>query len=509
MLRDRTFVACLLAIFGVPLVAMALLPLSDTSEPRYAEIARLMAESGDWITPWFSPGVPFWGKPPLSFWAQALAFRWLGVTEFAVRLPSWLALLGSTVALYHCVAALFDRAVARRAVLILGSCALSFVASGAVLTDPFLALGTTLCMTGWLMASYRPTLFWRYSFFIGLSVGLLAKGPLVLVMVAGVLVPWLVLYPSARSSVRALPWVTGSLLAAVLTLPWYLAAEWKTPGFLDYFIVGEHFRRFLDPGWAGDLYGTAHQAARGRIWYYWLQATFPWGAVALVLLLKALTRPVVRLAAVRLLRGNSRLVYFLGWAFFTPVFFTFSGNILWTYVLPSLAGFSVVLAVLWPAPRTVSQTVDSSRAPVSAVSAPLGRLTFLVFVAPVVVSVLVAVGMLKPELLKTEKGLVNYAHQVASGNPPLLYLDELPFSARFYSRNTAIPVTQNQVNEKLRSGQPFLLAVPKDRADSLADAGDFKPVFQSRRHVLLMPAGAANRQVAGHRGATAPSSSIQ
>lgn len=413
MLRDRTFVACLLAIFGVPLVAMALLPLSDTSEPRYAEIARLMAESGDWITPWFSPGVPFWGKPPLSFWAQALAFRWLGVTEFAVRLPSWLALLGSTVALYHCVAALFDRAAARRAVLILGSCALSFVASGAVLTDPFLALGTTLCMTGWLMASYRPTLFWRYSFFIGLSVGLLAKGPLVLVM------------------------------------------------------------------------------------------------VALVLLLKALTRPVVRLAAVRLLRGNSRLVYFLGWAFFTPVFFTFSGNILWTYVLPSLAGFSVVLAVLWPAPRTVSQTVDSSRAPVSAVSAPLGRLTFLVFVAPVVVSVLVAVGMLKPELLKTEKGLVNYAHQVASGNPPLLYLDELPFSARFYSRNTAIPVTQNQVNEKLRSGQPFLLAVPKDRADSLADAGDFKPVFQSRRHVLLMPAGAANRQVAGHRGATAPSSSIQ
>src|SRR5690606_18239199 len=77
-------------ILALRLVSMIWLPLLDTSEPRYAEIARIMAATGDWITPWFSPGVPFWGKPPLAFWSEAVAFRALGVSEFAARLPSWL-----------------------------------------------------------------------------------------------------------------------------------------------------------------------------------------------------------------------------------------------------------------------------------------------------------------------------------------------------------------------------------------------------------------------------------
>lgn len=76
--------------------------------------------------------------------------------------------------------------------------------------------------------------------------------------------------------------VEGALLTAFLAGPWYLLAELKTPGFLDYFIVGEHIRRFLDPGWTGDLYGSAHDQPKGMIWLFWLWASFPWGIVALV-----------------------------------------------------------------------------------------------------------------------------------------------------------------------------------------------------------------------------------
>jgi 4-amino-4-deoxy-L-arabinose transferase-like glycosyltransferase len=178
-----------------------------------------MAASGDWITPWFEPGVPFWGKPPLSFWAQAAAFRWLGVSDFVPRLPSWLVTAATLWVLYQMALTWFDRAVARRAVLVYASSALVFIASGAVLTDPYLTLGTTLSMAGVVMAGCRPTVFWRYSFFLGLAIGLLAKGPLALVLVGGAVLPWFLLFGEARSAIKGLPWVTGLLLTLILVLP--------------------------------------------------------------------------------------------------------------------------------------------------------------------------------------------------------------------------------------------------------------------------------------------------
>ncbi|HEU6454869.1 MAG TPA: glycosyltransferase family 39 protein, partial [Roseateles sp.] len=69
------------------LSAMAWLPLMDTTEARYGDIGRRMAALGDWVTPWFDEGVPFWGKPPLSFWLTAASMRLFGLSEFAARLP--------------------------------------------------------------------------------------------------------------------------------------------------------------------------------------------------------------------------------------------------------------------------------------------------------------------------------------------------------------------------------------------------------------------------------------
>ena len=54
----------------------------------------------------------------------------------------------------------------------------------------------------------------------------------------------------------------------------------RNPGFLDYFIVGEHIQRFLVPGWTGDLYGRAHDVPRGGIWLFFLLGALPWGLLA-------------------------------------------------------------------------------------------------------------------------------------------------------------------------------------------------------------------------------------
>src|SRR5215475_5847010 len=67
-------------------------------EPRYAWIARDMAETGDWITPRLY-GKPWFEKPVLYYWMAGLSFKVFGVSEAAARLPSAICALFATLAL--------------------------------------------------------------------------------------------------------------------------------------------------------------------------------------------------------------------------------------------------------------------------------------------------------------------------------------------------------------------------------------------------------------------------
>ncbi|NLY64098.1 MAG: glycosyltransferase family 39 protein [Alcaligenaceae bacterium] len=464
----------LAVLLCMPLISMELMPLADTSEPRYAEIARLMVVSGDWITPWFEPGKPFWGKPVLSFWAQALAFRALGVNEFAARLPSWLCMLATVLVLTVYANTVFGKRVAQWSAIIYSSCVLVYVTSGAVLTDPFLVLGTTLCMSSLMMAGRKQSVFWRYGFFIGVSVGLLAKGPLVLVLVSGPLILWLLPDRNRFSQLKALPWKKGLLLTAIISLPWYILAEIKTPGFLNYFIIGEHFLRYIDPGWQGDLYGTAHQNRYGTIWWFWLQATFPWGLLAIALLLPVFFRKGWRMA-LKPVPVSSEISYLLVWALFTPLFFTFSGNILWTYVLPCIGAFSVLMAIGW------LKWVDRVQSRFASMTG------WAAGIVPLVLLLLSLVVHLNPGLLKTERELIHFAER-QEVKESVYYVDERPFSARFYSGGKAGLLKMDELSAKLAgSDQPLLLAVPKKRLDMVSPVllQLLQKRFENKRYVLF------------------------
>ena len=60
-------------------------------EGRYAEIAREMFVTGDWMTPRLN-GFKYFEKPALQYWATAAAFSAFGVHEWTARL--WAALTG-------------------------------------------------------------------------------------------------------------------------------------------------------------------------------------------------------------------------------------------------------------------------------------------------------------------------------------------------------------------------------------------------------------------------------
>ncbi len=426
----------LLSLLVVRLLMMALIPLMDTSEPRYAEIARTMLISGDWITPWFEPGVPFWGKPPLSFWGQALAMQVGGVNELAVRMPSLLATLLTLVLLYHFVQPFLGRPTARLAVLMCASTLLMWVDAGAVITDPYLTLGVTLSLVAFARVQVQSNLFWRYAFFVGLALGLLAKGPLALVLIGFPVVVWWWSSENKRACLQALPWGRGLLLTALLAFPWYIAAEIKTPGFLHYFIVGEHVLRFLDPGWQGDLYGNAHQRPHGMIWMYLLVAALPWSLAFLGLGLG------------RLMKRSAQAVdhpvmqrYLLAWTSVCGLLFTPAGNILPTYVQPSLPALCVLTAWWLGLAYTRKGEASAKQSTLEFSTAfTHGLPAKMASIAIALALVMGAVGIWAHQhesTLKTEKSLVAFYQSMSTSDAPLVYLDTRPYSARFYSRNHA------------------------------------------------------------------------
>ncbi|HEA52011.1 hypothetical protein LCGC14_0681860 [marine sediment metagenome] len=477
--RFNIWLLVLVAVLVSRFIGMAFFPFADTTEPRYAEIARLMAETGDWITPWFEPGVPFWGKPPLSFWAQAGAIKIFGVSEFSLRFPSWLATLAMVWLVWRLARQLWSVQVAQWSSLVFATMALTYISAGAVMTDSFLALGTTLTLVSFCLVMTGDGGRWRWLFFLGLVIGLLAKGPLALVLVGIPIVLWLLMsWREAINNLRKLPWWRGTLLTALLVCPWYILAELKTPGFLDYFIVGEHIRRFLDPGWAGDLYGSAHNRPKGMIWMFWLWASFPWGVVALVSLALTWFRRR-RNGLVSKTLSNPGFRFLLLSALAPMLFFTLAGNTLWTYILPSLP-FTAILIGLW---ASECESYWSSRMRVG-----------LVALVPVLLTAFVGLAVIGWTPIKTEKPLIRYYQGVKDANSsPLIYLDDLPFSARFYSDGNALEVAKSDLRslQAANSFQRLYVAVPRGWSnDQVTDlSASAQKVMEDYRYQLLVIEG--------------------
>ncbi|UTH74892.1 glycosyltransferase family 39 protein [Chromobacterium sp. IIBBL 290-4] len=337
-------VYALIALLLIRLLALWAIPLTDTTEARYAEIARKMLETGNWVTPLHDYGVPFWAKPPLSTWLSAAFMGVFGVNEFAARLPALLLALltlGLTAGLMR---KRHGADAGLATALFLGGGLLFYGAAGTVMTDPSLLFCVTLSQVAFWHAMNGGGKLWRYAFFAGLGLGLLAKGPLDVVLVGMPIFFWVLLRNEWKRLWRELPWISGTLLAAAIALPWYAWAEIRTPGFLNYFIMGEHVSRFLDSGWKGDKYGFAHATPRGMIWPYALGALFPWSLAMLAwLACRAKRLP----ALIRSGQNDGWLLYLTLWTMMTLLFFTMSGNIIFPYSLPMLPGAALLMAELW------------------------------------------------------------------------------------------------------------------------------------------------------------------
>lgn len=450
----------------IRIVSLAVYPLMDTTEGRYGEIARKMAEMNDWITPWFEIGVPFWGKPPLAFWISALGIKFFGVNEFSVRFPQFLAAVLVVIISYKWA----KRSLINPfyVVTILSSSFLFMALSGAVTTDMVLCVGSTLSLSSfWLSLRGTETdrKYNQYLFFVGLSIMLIAKGPVGWVLVLMPIGLWALLAGSIKETWKGFSWINGCILAILVALPWYLLAEKHTPGFLKYFFVGEHWKRFTVPGWSGDLYGTAHARPRGSIWLFLIAAGLPWILIYPVNAWVSNKKNDLQ----EKFKDRQYKLYLMLTGLSPCIFFTMSGNVLITYVLPGLPSLALLLAIM------LGDNKEKTVKKLLLIGVSISALTM--------VAVLLALTVGHIADSKSAKAVVNLYKAQQSSNP-LVFFNDRQFSSMFYSVGKAINVKSLEEVDKISKSSPVYIAVTKSQSEALnkssaplmlvGDGGDYR-----------------------------------
>jgi 4-amino-4-deoxy-L-arabinose transferase-like glycosyltransferase len=228
-------------------------------EPRYAWIARDMAETGDWVTPHLY-GKPWFEKPPLYYWGAAISFKLFGVTEAAARLPSAISALLATLALAWLAWRFYGAETARWLLLLLPTTVGMIGFSHAAATDmPFSAMLTIAMVCAAVIVGLVPErssredpqhavpprsdpafspLRWPALILFGLFLGLavLAKGPAAIILCGGAVFIWALFTKRWRDALRLFH--PAAIIAfCATTLPWYILCARRNPDFFRIFII--------------------------------------------------------------------------------------------------------------------------------------------------------------------------------------------------------------------------------------------------------------------------------
>jgi len=331
---ERTLVAALLFLAAVAIFEPAGSGLAEPDETRYAEIPREMLATGDFVVPRLN-GLPYFEKPPLLYWADAAAFRLLGTTPWAARLPTRLAGLGTVALVVLAAGAGARRRDGLAAGILLLASPIGFLLVRTNLTDGLL----TFFLTATLLAARaaierreenRP---WRM---LAAAAGAAAAGAFLTKGLIALVLPGLVLlvWAAATGRLRGLFALLASpapLVFLVLATPWFVLVERRHPGFLHFFFVHEHFQRFAT--------GAAKRAGPP---YYFVP----------VFVLGFLPGLAFFLAP---LRGASRRrdprFFFLVWFAVVFVFFSVSRSKLPPYLFPAIPAAAVLAGGVAAEPR--------------------------------------------------------------------------------------------------------------------------------------------------------------
>jgi 4-amino-4-deoxy-L-arabinose transferase-like glycosyltransferase len=312
---------------------------SDT-EGMFAEPARGILASGDWVTPRIN-GEPFFTKPPLMYWLPAAFWSVTGPTEYARIWPA-LAALG-TVAVTACMGnRLFGPGAGFAAAAVLGTSVGQFVESRMLRADMVLVLVVSTALWLWVRVREGEGRGVALAFWVVMALGVLDKGFLALVLVGGVIGLSELLTGTLRRAtvvahLRRLYWPEGLLVLVALAGPWHVLAAWRTPGFTWDYIVNQHVLFFFDRKLPRDSLPDS----LGVFWARFFVRGLPWSLLWPAALLQAWRRS--RRADDGQREGH-RLV--AAWLAVVLGFFSLASSRLEHYAMPALPAAALLVGAL-------------------------------------------------------------------------------------------------------------------------------------------------------------------
>ena len=307
--------------------------ITDSDEAFYADAAREMVASGDWVTPHYNYE-PRFQKPVLYYWLTAAASLVVGENETASRL--WAAMAGLGLVLVTAAAGRrwYDESTGLLAGAMVATNFGYFSIGRMALPDLPLAFCITLAIWAAMVATLEqersPRKFVLLAA-LALGLGFLTKGPVGLIIPAIVIVPVLLI---ERRSIALEPrdLALGFLVMIAVAVPWYVVM-WLRHGteYLQGFFIGDNLERF-----ATDRFNDP------RPWWFYLPIVagglLPWTPLALVWL-----GPVTQFMRRRRDIGTIDLRLLL-WAVLPLAFFSLSVGKQPRYILPVLPPLALLLA---------------------------------------------------------------------------------------------------------------------------------------------------------------------
>lgn len=365
--RNRFWLLSICGLVAIAIITflwqLGTIGLVDETEPLFAEAARQMTVTGNWITPYFNSLTRF-DKPPLIYWLMAIGYQVIGTNEWAVRLPSAIAaimlMVGSFVTLQHFGYATSPTAkettnssnqmqAATIGTALVALNILSIVWGRTGVSDMLLSgcMGTALfCFFGGYVAaeseeksnSWLPN-GWYLAFYILVALAILTKGPVGLVIPGGIIVCFSIYIGKFKAIWQEMKPLKGLLLVLLLTVPWYILVILENgQTYIDSFFGYHNFQRFTEVV-------NGHDAP----WYFYFLIVFGLFAPWSVYLPLALSRVAIwrRKFWQHQPRHLQLRVFACWWFIFIFGFFSISVTKLPSYVLPLIPAAAILVALLW------------------------------------------------------------------------------------------------------------------------------------------------------------------